>query len=96
LIGIFVLLFKWRSGNEKLHYKNIIAGIFLGLLNWYSTYYFIKGIDIFEVTVFIPAFNTGVVTLASLIGFWFFKEKLSFYNKLGVFLAIVAIVFLAI
>lgn len=95
VLGFLVLAVKWRSGAEKFHIKNVAAGIVLGLFNWYSTLYFLEGINIFEVSVFIPAFNIGVVVLASLFGFWFFKEKLSATNYMGIFMAIIAIIFLA-
>lgn len=95
VLGILLLAIKWKPGEEKFHIKNIVAGIILGLFNWYSTLYFLKGINIFEVSVFIPAFNIGVVVLASISGFWLFKEKLSGTNYFGIFLAIIAILFLA-
>lgn len=95
VLGFLVLAVKWQSGAEKFHIKNVAAGIVLGLFNWYSTLYFLEGINIFEVSVFIPAFNIGVVVLASLFGFWFFKEKLSATNYMGIFMAIIAIIFLA-
>jgi len=93
--GALILIFKWQSGNEKFHFKNVIAGIILGILNWYSTLYFLKGIDIYEVSVFVPAFNIGIVVLASLTGYLFFKEKLSSHNIAGIFLAILAIILLS-
>lgn len=96
VLGTLVLVFKWRSGHEKFQYKNVVAGIILGLLNWYSTLYFLKGIDVSEVSVFIPAFNTGVVVLASLVGITLFGEKLSKKNRIGIFLAILAIFFLSL
>jgi drug/metabolite transporter (DMT)-like permease len=93
--GVVILIFKWQSGNEKFQFKNVIAGVILGILNWYSTLYFLKGIDVYEVSVFVPAFNIGVVVLAGLTGYLFFKEKLSSHNIAGIFLAILAIVLLS-
>jgi len=93
---MLVLVLKWRSGIEKFNCKNVVAGIVLCIFNWYSTLYLLKRTDVFEITVFIPAYNIGVVVLASMIGFWFFIEKLSRSNSVEIFLAIVAIIFLAL
>ncbi|MCF8366580.1 MAG: EamA family transporter, partial [Bacteroidales bacterium] len=92
-----LLIFIYKSAKQKIRFepKNIIAGIFLGLLNWYSTLFVLKGLDIFEVSVFIPVYNVGVVTLAALAGYLIFKEKLSKINWIGIVLAIVAIILIA-
>jgi len=96
VFGLVVLFYK--SAKQKNHFetKNIVAGIFLGLLNWYSTLFVLKGLGLFEVSVFIPVYNVGVVALASFSGFIIFKEKLSGINLLGILLSIIAIVLIAI
>ncbi|HPE35188.1 MAG TPA: EamA family transporter [Bacteroidales bacterium] len=93
LLGIIVL----ASGRkcEKFEFKNIIAGIVLGLLNWYSTLYFLRGLDLYQVSFFVPIYNVGVVTLASLSGFVFFNEKLTMHKLIGIGLAIIAIILIA-
>ena len=95
IFGLFVFIFKSTKQKKQFALKNIIAGIILGILNWYSTLFFLKGLDVFQVTVFIPVFNIGVVTLASLIGFLIFKEKLSKTNIAGIVLAVIAILLIA-
>jgi drug/metabolite transporter (DMT)-like permease len=93
LLGIIVLLVKGR--NEIFALRNIVAGLVLGLLNWFSTLYFLKGLDIFQVSFFVPVFNVGVVALASLLGFVLFKEKPTVSKLIGIGLAILAIVLIA-
>lgn len=93
--GLIVLFYKSTKQKITFEPKNIIAGIFLGLLNWYSTLYVLKGLDMFEVSVFIPVYNVGVVALASITGFVIFKEKLSKFNWIGIALAIIAIILIA-
>lgn len=41
------------------------------------------------------AMNIGVIVLATLIGVWFLKEKLSWLNRAGIALAIIAVAILA-
>ena len=94
IFGLLVLGFKIKK--QKFAVKNIIAGIILGLLNWWSTLYFLKGLDVFEVSVFIPIYNVSVVALSAMIGFFLFKEKLRFINWLGILMAIGAITMISL
>jgi drug/metabolite transporter (DMT)-like permease len=93
LLGIGVLLVRGR--NEAFAIRNVCAGIILGLLNWFSTLYFLKGLDIFQVSFFVPVYNVGVVALASLLGFVFFKEKPTTSKIIGIGLAMLAIALIA-
>jgi drug/metabolite transporter (DMT)-like permease len=94
-IGIFLMLIRWKLTIKTFALKNLIAGLTLGLLNWYSTLYFLKGLDVYQVSFFVPVFNVGVVALSALTGYFVFKEKLSKLNRLGIGLAIVAILLIA-
>jgi multidrug transporter EmrE-like cation transporter len=90
ILGIRILLKK-----ETLHYKNILAGILLGILNWFSTLFFLKGLGQMDVSVFIPVFNAGLVSAAALVGLFIFKEPLSKINVLGILFSIIAITLIA-
>jgi len=93
LLGIIVLIAKLK--NEKFELKNLIVGIGLGLLNWYSTFYFLKGLDLFDVSIVVPVINVGIVALSSIAGYFFFREKLSTINWAGIFIAMLAIFLMA-
>lgn len=93
VLGTIVLIAK--SKNERFNIKNVFAGIVLGLLNWYSTFYFLKGLDLFDVSVVVPVINVGIVGLSSIAGYFFFKEKLSTINWIGIFIAMLAIFLMA-
>jgi drug/metabolite transporter (DMT)-like permease len=93
VLGTLVLIAK--SKNEKFAIKNVLAGIVLGLLNWYSTFYFLRGLDLFDVSVVVPVINVGIVALSSIAGYFFFKEKLSTINWVGIFIAMLAIFLMA-
>lgn len=95
IFGLITYIFKSVKHKNAIEIKNVIAGIILGLLNWYSTLFVLKGLDIYQVSVFIPLYNVGVVASASLAGFLIFKEKLSKTNIAGIVLAILAIILIA-
>ncbi|PCI36035.1 MAG: hypothetical protein COB60_00575 [Flavobacteriaceae bacterium] len=91
---LFVLLKKlFFKGEIVLNYKNVIAGICLGVPNFFSIYYLLRALNtpkISSATIF-TINNVSVVLLATIIGVLFFKEKLSKLNWLGAILSIIAI-----
>ncbi len=95
IIGVLILLVLVIIRKEKLHYKNILAGIILGTFNWFSTYFFLVGLGYYDVSVFVPVFNASIVCIAALAGYFFFREKLSKTNIIGILLAIIAIILIA-
>lgn len=95
VLGLIILLYRTIFYREKFKGKNLLAGILLGLLNWYSTYYFLKGMNFYESVLYFPVLNIGIVVIAAIAGFFIFREKLSKANIIGILAAIVAIVLIA-
>ncbi len=95
LIGLGFLLYQVFRNSLKISWKDILAGIVLAAFNWYSTYFFIKGLYILPISLFIPVFNAALVLIAAVSGYFFFGEKLTVLNRIGIMLAIVAIVIIA-
>src|SRR5574340_532069 len=74
--------------------STVFFGLLLGLFNFLNIYFFLKAHQAFAInpsTVF-ATMNFGVILLCTLIGAYYFKEKLSKKNILGLVLAVVAIV----
>jgi drug/metabolite transporter (DMT)-like permease len=92
VIGLFILAFQLVTGKTRLQFKNIVAGIILGLLNWGSTYFFLLGLGIFKNSFIFPVFNVSVVGISALTGYFAFREKLSTRNWIGVALAVASII----
>lgn len=90
------IIYQKKKGNAKPDVKSMGAGIFLGILNWYSIYFMLNGLKIMEVSVFFPILNIGVVTLSTIAGYFIFREKLRLINIIGIFTAIVAIVLITL
>lgn len=95
LFSFPALVFRHFRMHKPIQIKAMVAGIFLGLLNWFSTYYLLKGLGVMEVSVFIPLLNISVVTISSLTGYFIFKEKLNAANRVGIALAVIAIFLIA-
>ncbi len=95
IFSLIILSGRLILKKEFFQIKNIIAGIILGIFNWYSILFFMKGLGQMDVSVFIPVFNAGHVSLSAFAGVLIFKEKLNKINILGLIIATVAVVIIA-
>ncbi|MDT8393198.1 MAG: DMT family transporter [Bacteroidales bacterium] len=95
LIGLTISISRSTVKRTQITFKNVLAGIILGLLNFGSTYYIMEAMGIYDSAVVFPVTNAGIVSLSALTGFFLFREKLSRKNTAGILLAILAIVLIA-
>jgi drug/metabolite transporter (DMT)-like permease len=96
LFAGITIAFVIRSQTRKpFHWNSIPSGILLGILNWYSTYFFMVGMKYFDISVYIPVFNVALVALSSITGYLIFKERLSLINWSGIILAMLSIIMIA-
>lgn len=91
VIGGLILLIRSLKKKQSIHGRSILAGVWLGFLNFFSSYFFLLALGVFESSVFFPIFNVSIVSLSALTGYFFFKEQLSLMNKVGILLALCAI-----
>jgi drug/metabolite transporter (DMT)-like permease len=93
IVGLLKLIPKLINGSSKFAFKNILWGIALGVPNFLTLWFFFRSLDSgqLEVSQVNPIYNIGVVVISSLIGFIFFKEKLSLSNWFGVLLSVASI-----
>ena len=95
--GFIAALVKMKK--EKTNHfskKTIIAGIILGVPNYFSIYMLFQAlsVDLWEDSFVFPVNNIGIVVLSTLLALIIFKEKLNKYNILGLAMAITSIVLL--
>lgn len=76
--------------------KNILAGIALGIPNYFSIFFLFKAISMpfWEDSFVFPVNNIGIVITSSVLAVIIFKEKLNKYNLIGLGLAIISILVL--
>jgi uncharacterized membrane protein len=86
-VGILLLLIKKHSFRKR----NIIFGILLGIPNYLSILFVLKSLNQMDASIVFPVLNIGVVVFSALIGWGYYKERLSKLNWLGVVLAISSI-----
>lgn len=94
LAGIVLFLLQLFQGSFKFQLKNLIGGIILGLVNYFSIYFLVKAIGYkgLESSTFFIINNVGILLMTALLGVILFREKLSQQNRLGILLAIIGIV----
>ena len=93
IFGIIIFIIRSIKKPEKFGLKNVLAGIILGIPNYYSIIFLIKSLQVegFESSTLFTINNVGIVIFSTLLGLLLFKEKLSTKNLLGIFLAILGI-----
>ena len=102
VIGIIVLIYlvavkKSLSIKEIIKPKNIIAGVLLGIPNYFSIFFIFKSLDakVLQSAQLFPVLNLSNVALSAFLGWLIFKEKLSPLNLVGIILAIVSILLIS-
>ncbi len=86
------IYYKERKLYKKTVFLAVGAGVFLGLYQCMNTY----AASVIDGIVLFPVTNCGISLILTLIGKFFFKEKLSKMQYGGVFVGTVAIVFMSI
>ncbi len=93
VFGIIFFSIKSIKQQSKINGKNILAGIILGIPNYFSMYYLIKALqnkELESATIF-TLINIGVILLTTIFSMIFFKEKIKKQNYIGILLAITAV-----
>ena len=89
-------LIKIIYSRKKIRVKNIIAGIILGIPNYFSIYFALDALNQIGGAIVFPVLNIGVVLLSSIISFKFYSEYLSKLNWGGITLACLSIILILV
>lgn len=94
LIGILILVFSVLTGKNKFKFRNVLAGIILGVPNYFSIYFLLMAVRNQEMddSNTYALNNVGIVICSFLLGLLLFKEKLTLTRLLGVVCAVAAII----
>ena len=97
LVGIVIILFLFLSGRQKFDPRSILAGIAIGIPNYFSIWCLLHVLKDHadNSSAIIPINNMGIVLFSTIIGAFVFREKLSNLNWAGILLSIGAIALIA-
>jgi drug/metabolite transporter (DMT)-like permease len=93
LAGMVVTIFRKKPLTGTGSIKTILTGILLGVVNFGSMFFMVRALDSgFMAGSSIFALNNiGIVSLSVFIAVYFFGEKLSNMNRIGIILSILTI-----
>ena len=94
VLGVIVYCIKPTA----IKVKNIISGIVLGVINYYSIYYILKALENknMQSAIVFSINNISIVAICTLLGLFVFKEKLTTKNWLGIGIAIISILLITL
>lgn len=96
ITGALILIYRILKAQTRLKFKNIVAGICLGIPNFFSIYLLLLALQQgWDGSLVFPVNNVGVLVLAAVSGIIFFKEKLSLIKMVGFILSLFAIFFIS-
>ncbi len=95
ILGGLVILLGYVTKRIKFEFKNVIAGIILGIPNFFTIYLllvlFNQG---YEGSEILPIINISIILGSALVGFILFKEKLNLWQWIGFLLGLTCILLL--
>jgi drug/metabolite transporter (DMT)-like permease len=96
LIGFLILGIQLWKGKTIFQWRNVFAGILLGIPNYFSIYLLIVSYTStgWNDSTVLAIMNVSIVLIAATIGFMVFKEQVTKRKILGIITAIAAIVVL--
>jgi drug/metabolite transporter (DMT)-like permease len=94
ITGSLVLLYLFLTGKKTWHWKNVVAGIILGVPNYFSIFFLVQALKHSPVTssATLPINNIGVLFVVSIFGILVLKEKLRAWNYVGLVLTLLSII----
>ena len=93
IIGVLTIIIK----KLKVTLTSIIGGILLGIVNFFSVYFLLKSLSEFgnDGALVFPLVNVGIVLLSAFVSIFVFNERLQLLNKIGLLVAMIAIILIS-
>lgn len=93
IIGSFVLIYQMIFKSIQIKLKNIIAGIVLGIPNYFSIFLLLKTYEVIDFTnsSILAIVNVSVVVFSAIFGFVVFRELFTTQRAIGLIASILAI-----
>ena len=94
---VFILV---RKGRRQLlfNYRNLLGGVALGVPNFFSIFFLLRALenDFLNSASIFTINNVAIVMLTTLLGIALFREKISLKNWVGILLAVLSIILIAL
>lgn len=92
-IGLLIICYQVLTKKINFEFKNVIAGICLGVPNYFSIYTLVQALrqPQFDSSTLFTINNVAIVMVSTLLGILLFKEKLLTKNWVGIGLSVISI-----
>lgn len=96
-VGLIIITTLVVLKKISLHWRNLVAGICIGIPNYFSIYFLIRMLNsnFLQSSAAIPVNNIGILVASSLVAILFFKEKVTISRAVGLLLSVAAILLIA-
>lgn len=95
IVGVILFAFSLIKQPHVPNRRDILWGSILGVINWICMIGVFNALTTIDGSVFYPLYYTGAIVCSTVAGVWFFKERLSKLNYIGIGVAIIAIAVLS-
>ncbi|HEY4194769.1 MAG TPA: EamA/RhaT family transporter, partial [Mucilaginibacter sp.] len=94
LLSLINLFYRFGSKKSKFSWPHILFGWILGVANFGNIFFYMKAFGSLPDTpsLVFSMNDIGIILLGSFVGITLFKEKLSMINKIGIGMALAAII----
>jgi len=92
-MGVIIVLFRLLTGRSKFRWKDVLAGVILGLPNYLTIYLLIYLLEQgWDGSVLFPLNNVSILVAITIIAALIYKERLNRLQIVGLVFGIIAIV----
>ncbi|WP_144669706.1 EamA family transporter [Dokdonia sp. Hel_I_53] len=98
IVGLCIVIYQMLTKKFNFEFKNIFAGICLGIPNYFSIYMLVQALrqPEFDSSTLFTINNVAIVMVSTLLGILLFKERLITKNWIGIGLAFISILLITI
>ncbi|HVZ24439.1 MAG TPA: hypothetical protein VG842_00185 [Sediminibacterium sp.] len=97
VIGSVILAAQYLRGKQVFAWRNVAAGVGIGIPNYFSIWCLIRYLKSspWPSSASIPVNNMGIVLFSTLVAAWLFRERLAWWNWLGIVFSLLSIYLIA-
>ena len=91
-MAFIISLIKTIPLIKKIKWQEIIAGIMVGVPNYFSSYFLINALRDLPTSVVFPVYSAGSILMITIFSHYFFKERFDTKKVVAIALTIIALV----
>jgi len=90
--ALLVSVFKTFHQKRKIHVSHFLAGIVVGIPNFFASFFLILSLSRLKTAIVFPVYSAATIVLISLAGWLFFNERLKIRERIAVGLTVTALI----